>query len=138
MTTLAWDGVTLATDSLLSSSNINFGVVSKIVKLEDGRYLASAGDYSLIPDIVIWLNGGDKPEIIPDTVYMGVLITPDKQVFEISKELKIFPCCTPWAGGSGEVIALTAMLCGKTAEEAVKLACKLDLYSGLPVKKVTI
>ena len=100
--------------------------------------MASAGDYSLIPDIVAWLNGGDKPEILPDTIYMGVLIGPDKQVSEISKELKIFPSCTPWAGGSGESVALTAMLCGKTAEEAVKLACKLDVFSGLPVKKVKI
>lgn len=55
-----------------------------------------------------------------------------------SKPLRCFPACVPWAGGTGETIAMTAMRCGKTAQEAVELACEMDIYTSGPLQTVTV
>jgi hypothetical protein len=137
MTTIAFDGKTLATDSLVSSSGIVFGLVNKIHKLKDGRHVAFCGDFAPTPELIAWLNGGDKPELGDNESVGGIVVGP-LGAFEISASLRLFPACIPWAGGSGEVIAMTAMRCGKTAAQAVEIACTTDLTSRLPVHKVKI
>lgn len=133
LTTIAYDGTTLATDSQMSSGNLRFGKVNKIIKLKDGRRFAFAGDHALAYAVADWLNGGTKPERADSEEHQGIIVALDGSVVEVSTELRLAPACVPWAGGSGESIALTAMHCGKTAKEAVEVACKLDKHSGLPV-----
>ena len=134
MTTLAYDGITLATDSQVVSGGLRFGKMNKIIKLNDGRRFAIAGDPSVIPAIADWLNGfGDKPELDKTEKVRGILVSPDGTATEISNNLRLWSACVPWTAGSGEDFAMTAMHCGKTAKEAVELACKLDTTSGLPV-----
>jgi hypothetical protein len=43
-----------------------------------------------------------------------------------------------WAMGSGSEFALSAMLIGKSAKEAVKHACKLDVYSGGKIRVMQV
>ncbi len=134
MTTIAYDGVTLATDSRVTSDGMVFGSVCKIITLDNGGLLASAGDICLAHAVADWLNGNtDKPQVSDKPNYMGLLLDPKAAAMEITQDMNVFPACVPWAGGSGEAYAMTAMLCGKSAIEAVKIACKLDIYSGLPV-----
>ncbi len=140
MTTIAFDGKTLATDSLMTASGVRFGTVDKIFKLNDGSVLAICGAYSLAQPLIDWLNGiAEMPGYDADETISGILIPSDEShPLEISTKYYKFRACIPWAGGSGEAIALTAMKCGKSAIEAVKIACELDIYSGLPVQSCEI
>lgn len=138
MTTIAYDGITLAVDSQLTSNTLVFGNVNKIMKLRDGCYFVGAGEWEGCCAIALWLNGGEKPTIKEEESVLGVLIEKGKVPFEITGALSFYPMCIPWAGGSGQQIAMTAMKCGKTAKEAVQLACKLDIYTGGRVRTVTL
>lgn len=139
MTTIAFDGKTLATDSLITSGTLAFGKSKKLYKLKDGRHVALCGTVSLVPEILAWLNGeGDIPEPIEEEAVGGLLVDKEGNAFEISRSMRLFPACVPWAGGSGENIAMTAMYLGKTAVEAVAVACKLDTKSREPIDSVVI
>jgi len=140
MTSIAYDGKTLAADSRIAAGSTVFGTGAKIFKLKDGSHVAFCGRASLWPEVVAWLNGGDKP-VITDREEDGVsALVVDKKgkAYEIDSDLRPFPACVPWAGGSGQPFALAALVLGYTAEEAVELACKLDTASGLPIQSVRI
>lgn len=134
MTTIAWDGFILATDSQITNGDHIFGYAKKIHKLNDGRWLAAAGAQDFVYAVIAWLNGGEKPEIKDGDGFIGLIISTnedgDAVAHEISQQLRIWPACLPWAGGSGEAFALTAMKCGKGAIAAVDIACSMDVYSG--------
>jgi hypothetical protein len=140
MTTIAYDGKTLVTDSRIVSGSTVFGTATKIFKLKDGSYVAFCGRASLWPEVIEWLNGGDKPVIVDRELDSVSALVVDKKgrAFEIDDDLRPFPACVPWAGGSGQPFALAALALGHTAEEAVEVTCKLDTASGLPIQKVTI
>jgi hypothetical protein len=134
MTTIAYDGKTLAVDSQATAGSTVFGEANKLFPLDDGRYAAFAGCLSVFPEVVAWLNGeGEMPELNDEEPFGGIIVSPDGSALEITKNMRIFPASIPWSGGSGEVIAFAAMHSGKTAEEAVELACTLDIYTGKPV-----
>lgn len=44
----------------------------------------------------------------------------------------------PYAIGSGSDFAMGAMLAGKSAKDAVKIAAKLDCYTGGPIKVLSL
>lgn len=139
MTTIAYDGRVLAADSLVTCGTMRFGHTEKIIKLNDGRYFAMAGSIELSALIASWLNGEtEKPELKADDKCNGIVVSPNGKAFELSNSLRIFPACIPWAGGSGDQVAMTAMRCGKDAEAAVRLACEMDIYSGMPVSAVIL
>lgn len=141
MTTIAWDGFILATDSQITNGDHIFGEGKKIHKLNDGRWFASAGSQDFTYAVIEWLNGGEKPDIKDNDNFIGLLISCDENCYpvltEISANLRMWPAIQPWAGGSGEAYALTAMKCGKGAEFAVKVACDMDIYSGGQIQVMT-
>jgi hypothetical protein len=138
MTTIAWDGKTLAADTLVTANGMAFGKAKKIHKLKDGRYFALCGSFSVEPAVIEWLNGGEKPQILDVEGVGGIVVEKNGRAFEFGRAYRLFPACVPWAGGSGEQIAMTAMKCGKTAVEAVKVACKLDIHTREPVDYIRI
>lgn len=138
MTTLAFDGKTLCTDSQISSGNLVFGNAEKILKLKDGSVVACAGSTSMWPAIVAWLDGGDRPEPREGESFTGIRVFIDGSAHEIGKELRPFPACVPWSAGTGEMIAMTAMRLGKSSREAIEIACQLDVWSGLPVQEYVL
>jgi hypothetical protein len=64
--------------------------------------------------------------------FSAIVISPDGQ-FLWTEELIAMPIIPPYALGSGREAALGAMYAGCDATNAVEIACKLDVYSGLPV-----
>jgi ATP-dependent protease HslVU (ClpYQ) peptidase subunit len=139
MTTIAYDGKTLAVDSQATAGNTVFGETNKLFPLSDGRYAALAGCLSVFPEVVAWLNGeGEMPDLSEEESFGGIIVSPDGSAVEITKNMRLFPASIPWSGGSGEAIAFTAMHLGKTAEEAVELACTLDIYTGGSITSVEI
>lgn len=134
MTTIAWDGFNLVTDSIVTNGDHVFGKIKKIHKIKNGSWFAAAGPVDFVYAVIEWLNGGEKPIKNENENFIGILISTDEDGYaishEISNQLRMWPACIPWAAGTGESFALTAMRCGKGAVEAVRIACEMDVYSG--------
>lgn len=138
MTTIAYDGKTLAVDSLVTSGTLAFGTCQKLFKLKNGSYAAIAGSVSLIPEILSWLQGGPRPVLEEDDALNGIVVDTKGHALEFGNELRLFPACVPWGGGSGGYTAMVAMRCGKSAVEAVEVACEMDVTTRGPVQAANI
>jgi ATP-dependent protease HslVU (ClpYQ) peptidase subunit len=134
MTTVAWDGKSLAADRRMAG----WMDAGKIFKLKDGRVLAGAGWLDEIIEVAAWLdNGGDerdKPTVDAEddesaTDYL--LIDGDKCYWLTAPYLRPVEVLDGMAAvGSGAKFALGAMEAGKTAAEAVVIASKFDPHTG--------
>lgn len=137
MTTIAFHDRTLCADSRFTSGGIIVDKRNKIFKLADGRLFAGAGHWSQIYAVYEWLNGDkDKPDGAEN--FEGIIVDQDGSAWLIDEDLLIAPQSSPCALGSGRDVALTAMLLGKSAYEAIEVACGLDVHSGLPVNEERI
>lgn len=140
MTTIVFDGVTLATDSRTTCDNYIMGSLSKIHTLSDGRLVAMSGAIDLIPSVLKWLEGGKKPKLTEEEGCQGIVIDPETgECLEFTESFrKPYKTNLPWAGGSGRIPALTALAMGMTAEGAVEAACRVDCMSAPPIQAVHI
>lgn len=138
MTTIAWDGFTLAGDKRTHDSTA-FWETTKVFQSECGRYLiggsGDAQDALLVRD---WVFGGmdesKKPSI---SNYAGLLIIDGKPHFMDTKLIPLPIGGRPfYAVGSGRDFALAAMLLGKNAVEAILVAAEFDNYTGLGVDEI--
>lgn len=132
MTTVAWDGKTLAADRRMAS----WQDTCKLFKLKDGRVLAGAGFMDELHEVAAWLDGGgderDKPVtadgdnatdyLLLDGAKLYWLTCPYLRPIEVRDDMA--------AIGSGFKYALGAMQAGKTAAEAVAIAARFDPNTG--------
>ena len=134
MTTLAWDGITLAADSQQTAGDLVWnGSVKKILK-NVGPFDALAGCGNL----------GEMEAYLP-TIYRSSSLPLLRQVQLPPKDVEFLGiingvcysigdggiCKAPskCAAGSGEHLAIAAMDFGKTAVEAVKYAATRDIHT---------
>lgn len=140
MTTIAWDGKTLAVDSFETSSNVIVSRNRKKLFLDVGDYAAVAVcgcTYEML-SFVEWLRDKTKS---PPNIESGAAICIDRK----GKVYSYYPknSTTPvlekgnLTDGSGHEIALGALDAGATAVEAVKIACKRNVYTGGKVQSYT-
>lgn len=133
MTTIAWDGKTLAADRRVSYGSISDAKTTKIAKTKYGLCGAS-GNSSLGAAFKRWFQNGEKGDPPPlgkdgetATAFIirgaGVRLHYDQWGWYEADP-------GPFAMGSGYEIAIGAMESGKTAVEAVQTAAKLDGYTG--------
>ncbi len=148
MTTIAWDGKTLASDGQSQVGNM---IISrdkqKIFSPTDGvnwlingekiQAIGVAGDTSCIDEVIAKF----PEDIVYDTEFTSIVdfcfiaITETGSSYGVVKDkgdtlASIFSVGDMFAIGSGDVYAMAAMKSGKSAEEAVKVAISLDVYSG--------
>lgn len=131
MTTIAWDGRTIAADRRLGG----WQTANKLFRLRDGTIFAGAGRMDDVAEVLAWLQGGrkpdDKPEIEPD----------DSEFFIVQPDGKAYWLTTPflrsvkiedqfYAIGSGAEFAIGAMRAGVSAKRAVEIACTCDPQTG--------
>lgn len=136
MTVIAWDGHTLASDKQCSSGGLA-GTVTKIHRVPQGL-LGISGDYARIGTVLAWFNERDgAPKYAPkfqqdeETYVHLVLIRHDCTIWKYEHSCHPFLVeDKKFAIGSGRPYALAAMECGLSSVEAVKLACKFDIYCG--------
>ena len=84
----------------------------------------------------MWLEGGEKPTVKD---FAAMLIGPNKQCYRLEDKLVAFQVESSFhAVGSGRDFAIAAMHLGKTAREAVELACLYDIYTGGPITEITL
>ncbi|MGH8472845.1 MAG: hypothetical protein ACREVJ_10425 [Gammaproteobacteria bacterium] len=136
MTTIAWDGESLASDTLAFAS-IKCRV-RKLYRLPDGALFGAAGACQQVLEVLAWLNGGDKPTVDLDN-FDGLFITAAGVVENIGTRLMREPVLEPfYAIGSGAPFAMTAMACGCSAVEAVRMAIRFDPGSGGRVERLKL
>lgn len=138
MTTIAWDGKTLAADTLSTCSGIRSAYHAKIWR--EGRLLiGGAGSRTVTLQFRDWVRTGMKGAC-PLTKDIGnvFVVTPDGTGVMWCDDGPFHMDNEPWALGSGEQFALGAMAAGKTAEEAVAIAALYDTCTGGDVTALKI
>lgn len=137
MTVIAWDGRTLAADRQSTSNNMKRST-KKIYTVRDGLVAITGGGchgHALINwflgdrDVSKWpLYVSDECGFIIHITKQGVWVyAGDKPAFGE-------PILSPFiAFGSGRDYAMAAMHLGKSAKEAVKIACLFDTTCGMGV-----
>lgn len=146
MTTIAWDGITLAADSL-SCSNGQRSRVRKLRRCEDGRLIAAAGESGAVAAYLNWLERCVPLEPAPmrpsfqhdaDDCVHALEIMPDGTVWRHERFAPFIVEERSTAIGSGAAYALGAMAAGKSAPEAVVIACELHSGSALPMDSLRL
>lgn len=140
MTTIAWDGKTLAADKQATWNDVA-RATTKIRRAKNGELLGFSGSALMQEPWFDWVeNGGDFPEPPKDCGGNMLRIHLDGSftLYCGDKYGTTYDAGQTFAIGSGADFALAAMEMGKTAKQAVKLACKIDLNSGLGVDTLTL
>lgn len=142
MTTIAWDGKTLAADKRTSFGSLH-STTSKLHSI-GGCLVAGAGTTALIMEMIEWLKAGCDPKEFPAAQRDGkecvslLVIHPGGAVRQY--ENSPYPLVIEnefWAIGSGRDFATAAMHLGKTAKEAVEIAAIFDTATGNGVNTLT-
>lgn len=132
-----------------------FTKIKKIDRLASGALLGKAGDADA-RDVVSLLSKAtyrklpSRKELAETrTDFRGILAFPNGRVFAVAVE-KLGDGDSSWTGeiveveermcavGSGYQFALGAMAAGKTAKQAVEIACRYDNNSQAPVRVVPL
>jgi hypothetical protein len=140
VTTIAWDGRTLAADRQ-ANSNGSRRRVHKIIDCGAFWY-GSCGQMDEIARVAEWLSQMEEPPPVFDgcNLYGIVVRKCDACAFFVEGKTV---CLAPildrvMATGSGGEYARAAMELGKTAAQAVEFAARFDLGTGLGVDSVQV
>jgi ATP-dependent protease HslVU (ClpYQ) peptidase subunit len=157
MTTIALKDGVMACDSKCTDE---FGAfmtrTQKIYRLPNGALLGTAGDADAreLMDVL----GKATPKRLPTRGelsethcgFSGILAFQNGQVFGVHVYMLDKGSDAEWAAqiveieermtavGSGQQFAIGAMAAGRSASEAVEIACRFDSYSQGPVKEVAV
>lgn len=156
MTTVAYKAGIMAGDSCWSYGGAVDTLSRKIHRLKSGALLGQAGDNDA-RDIIAMLENVKTPAALPtrrallDTRidFFGLLVFPKGRIFKISSsnllpentacDVGVWEVQMPFtAVGSGSEIALGAMAAGRSAKDAVAIACRYDTASRPPVYEVPL
>ena len=139
MTIIAWDGKTLASDSLTVGGYMRQNGRKKIFTLNNGAVVGLAGDDEQTMLALEWLNnqGGDKPD--PSKLCnISIIMIKNDISYELYELLMMDESGSPIAVGSGSCYAMGAMLHGATAEESVEISIKLDFNCGGEIQSMRV
>lgn len=143
MTTIVWDSINLASDTLGTSGNMILSG-EHIKTRRVGKYrIAFAGDYA--PAVQFFKDHLHDALEVGNLKYSPVHASNNDFTILIVQDgydtCWLFNSSTgfwdeftpPLAIGSGAKYAMGALYAGANAEQAVMVACQLDTHSGLPV-----
>lgn len=148
MTTIAFKAGVLAADTKAVGEHDEIYKCKKLETLPNKTVVGCAGDAD-VRDILSLLGKATLHKMPlksklkeTQTMFKGIWVFPTGEVFKVSVEYlenkwdaEILPILeSQVAVGSGGQYAMGAMAAGKTAIEAVRIACRLDNNSGLPIE----
>ena len=144
MTTVAWDGKIIATDSQGTAGSTAFYDMEKLVSV-NGCMVATLGDQDLGEAFMDWFADGADPEHKPfkpeeSEGFCAVVVDTEGVCRAYYNQLIPCPVSKIQAWGSGQGIVFGLMHDGKTAKEAMEILCrkKLDVYTGGKVQWATM
>lgn len=143
MTTVAFDGKTFVSDTRMVAEYYTDGSCRKIFDI--GNFVVGiAGEYSqCLLFVEEFKNSGtDFNKAFPMSPVSGmtsmIYNKSNKKLYRYEGSGLPMIVKPPYAIGSGAAFAIGAMKFGASAEEAVKIAIKFDINSGLPLNKIEI
>lgn len=143
MTTIVWDGKTLAADKQLTDNGIALST-TKIHKFKK-HLLFAAGTYTDVQTLLEWWKNGADPKEYPssqsikENLVVFQIIKPDKTLWCVDGQPYPYQIENDrYAVGSGRNYALGAMSMGADAVKAVEVACEWDLNSGCGIDTLTL
>ncbi len=139
MTTIAYrDGILVADSQVTLGSMRMPGNAIKIGKTKAGVLYGGAGSVAAIGQFFDWVNEPTEDNL-PEGDYSGLIVTPKGEVMEVENGVFLPSMKAKYrAIGSGAPYALAAMMAGASAQEAVKIATKLDIHSSGPIKTLKL
>jgi ATP-dependent protease HslVU (ClpYQ) peptidase subunit len=141
MTTLATDGTTIAADGQVTCGDtIEDTNAKNVFRLKDGRAFGFAGCLASGFQFQWWPDNGMNLDELPTLSedFSAVVIDGSKTVLVFDHLLRTMKMPAPYTTGSGMQYAITAMDLGATPKEAVKAACKRDVWSSGTIRSVTV
>jgi len=132
MTTIAWDGETLAADTrgtsggLIDAGGVKAWRVGRLI-------VAGSGPYATIHRFREWVAAGMRnasPYECAESEGNGIVIAPNGRVLCFGRRGPWNVPSAPYSLGSGEHLALGAMAMGATAAQAVRVAAQFDTCTG--------
>lgn len=141
MTTIAFDGVSICADTLVTAGGWRYCYSNKILRLADGSLLAFAGDLADRGPILAWVESGCQADAKPDVsedVYFECLWLRGRIPWIIDDKLNPYEVSAPCTAGSGAEFAATAMMLGLSSREAVQVAIKMDTRSGGDIQEIAL
>lgn len=134
MTTIAFDGKTLAVDSMANNGTF---ITSRTVRKMWGRTgeflcVVMAGPTAHYPPILRWLESGANPE---DWKNWGAVAWVVKKSGKVMRYIGGYPEHIDGidGDGSGAELALGAMATGASARVGLEIASRYDIYTGGPI-----
>lgn len=148
MTTIAWDGKTLAADQCSWSKGVR-RKVRKVFRVDENDrgplLVAFCGNGSYCLQVLEWMMGdADRPDPSAwwdrDSISnsCAVVIDSDRKVWLLGNDLhwqRMYE--EKFANGAGHEIAWGALEAGATAVEAVEIAMRRSDFAGIGVDSVT-
>lgn len=136
MTTIAWDGKTLAADRRVNFGTASFATTQKIYRRKDGALIGGIGGTGICSEYIRWFLAGEKGKTSPklrdadgkDTIM--IIVYPSGKLEMRDDDGRYEITADKTAIGSGGEVALGALMAGATALEAVAIAAKVDGYTG--------
>jgi len=142
MTTVAWDGTTLAADTQASAGGTLL-VANKIASVGDSL-VGFSGNLADGNAFVEWLrakyNSPTKQIPYPKMRNLRALVIDKDRSLQLYQDESEHPenhNLRMWVAGTGGDYALAAMKLGKSATEAVQLASELDIDTGVAIQSLT-
>jgi len=131
MTTIAWDGTTLAADRRISSGTVTYST-TKIRQTGDGRLIGATGDFGVCSEMLDWLDkGGTRPCCQDSERWASALeIMPDGACWMHNRDSRWLVEDAFVAIGSGRDYAMATMALGYSAEKAIEIASRFDPGTG--------
>lgn len=138
MTTIAYKNGTMAADTRATTYQGVSVTCEKLFRKKIGKgrkartvIIGVAGESSASLVFLDWYGtGATRPETLKDTDFSALVLEKDGlyEYDSLCRGEKVLDPC--YAIGSGQVAAMAAMFCGKTARQAVEIAARLDPYTG--------
>jgi hypothetical protein len=135
MTTIAWDGKTVAADTQAELGPYTSPVPHYKIKREEDVVYAISGTFALFQPLITWHRSGAFPSSVPkvesDDASTVLLVFEGNRCFALTPSLP-YPdeCFAPDAWGTGARFAIGAMKAGCDAKRAVEIAIECDVHSG--------
>lgn len=130
MTTVATDGRLFAGDGLSTrNDSVTRSNHKKVIRLDDGSIIGGSGRTTDIQRAVDALIEGSGAKASGDFNLLRLYPNGRLELYEgaLDAPIRVPP---PQAIGTGSDLAMGAMLAGVDAYEAVKIASKVDIYTG--------
>jgi hypothetical protein len=143
LTIIAYDGKSMAADKRNCAGSGHL-TTTKLVRLHGG-VLAGCGNTSQILEMIHWIKKGAKVGTFPhrqrdpDTSCSILLVNAQGAILQYESTPHPIEVENPfWAIGSGSHYAMAAMHLGRSARQAVEVACALDPGCGDGVDEIIL